>query len=249
MSHFFKYPINYAYAHQAFDSGQSPRVVDNRANDNDYRTFTSATNLVFQTHGRQLTDTSTITHIFLKSKNVTSYSVTVVTGKGSGLGLTGRAIPMEQIRNGIQHDLQAVSTLQASEVELVLSGTGTELYEVMLLESVLDLQNAYTGVRVARRVVGDSVRQNIRGNTFKVPGLGDRMKWHTNFDALFLPTSATDGDTFIRALENSANFTFAEDFDRWPDRVYPAYLSSEIGISYIGRQFTQRRVSFSIAEA
>ena len=248
MSQIFKFPINYTHNHYAFNAGASPRIVDNKPNDNDYRTYSTASNLVFQTYGKTRADTTAITHIWIKSKNVTSYSATPVTGMGTGAGLTGQTIPPSQVINGFQHDLQPL-TLNASEVELVITGTSPEIYEVMFLESIIDLENDYTDVRPQRRDIGSNIRENIRGNSFKVGGLSDRYKHSTFFEAIFLPTSPTNGDAFIRALEENDNFAFAEDFERWPDRVYPAYISSQIDIQYIGRLFNQRRVQFTIGEA
>ena len=87
MSHFFKYPINYEYNRNAFNAGVSPRVADNNCNDNRYDTYSTATNITFQTHGNTLATGTPITHVFLKSKGVNNYSVTVVPGKGSGGGI------------------------------------------------------------------------------------------------------------------------------------------------------------------
>ena len=119
----------------------------------------------------------------------------------------------------------------------------------MLLESILDLQVNYTDVRFERVSEGGIIRRNIKGRSFRVGSLADRYKWYGSFEAIFLPDSATDADDFRRALEHSDNFTFAEDFSRYPDRVYPAYLRSEISLGYIGRLYTQQTISFALAEA
>lgn len=249
MSHFFNFPINYQYDHNAFDNSVAPRVIDNRPNDNNYSTFSPSTSLLFQTHGDTLTDNSRITHVFIKGKNLTDYTIAVPSGQGTGTGLTTQTIPADQVVNGIQHDLRAIGPLMASEVSLTVTGTNTEIIEVMFLESVLDLQNYYTAIQRALIDVGASVRQNIAGGTFKVGGLADREKWNVAFEAIFLPDSITDGDAFLRALQENKNFTFAEDFSRWPDRVYPAYREGPIQEAVIGRDFYQRRFSFTIVEA
>ena len=249
MSHFFKYPINYEYNRNAFNAGVSPRVVDNNCNDNRYDTFTRNTNLIFQTHGNTPSTGTPITHVFLKSKNVASYSVTVVPTKGTGTGVISRSIPSNQIVNGFQHDLFPIGPLDATEVNLVVTGSGSQIYEMMLLNSLLELEVNYTDVRLERVSEGDTIRRNIRGNSFRVGSLADRRKWNGSFEAIFLPTSATNGDTFMNALEDGDNFAFAEDFNRWPDRVYPAYLRSDISIDYLGRSYDQRSISFTLAEA
>ena len=196
-----------------------------------------------------INDPSTITHLFIKGKNIDTYSLTVVTGKGSGRGVTGQVIPSNQTVNGFQHDLRSIGPLSTSEVELIITGTSPQLYELMLLESLLELDVNFTEIRPTRLSRGSTVRQNIKGQTFRVGSLADRSKWQTQFEALFLPTSNTNGDDFIRALEDDDNFAFAEDFERFPDRVYPCHLYSEIDIEYIGRRYNQRRIAFTLAEA
>ena len=173
MSHFFNFPINYQYDHNAFDNSVTPRVIDNRPNDNKFSTFSTSTSLVFQTHGDTLTDNSRITHIFIKGKNLTDYTVAVPSGKGTGTGLTNQTIPADQVVNGIQHDLRAIGPLMASEVALTVTGTNTEIIEVMFLESVLDLQNYYTSIQSALVDRGAEVRQSINCLLYTSPSPRD----------------------------------------------------------------------------
>ena len=247
MSHFFKYPINYTYNHHQFNAQVVPRVIDNTANDNDYRTWSRYTKLVFETYGATTTDNSTITHIYIKSKNLDNYSVDAVTGKGTGTGLTNQTIPANQVVEGFQHDLQPVS-LEATEIEVTVTGTNTEVYEVMLLESLFEVDNIYSNVRVVRSNTGSRVRQNIKGDRFVVPGLSSRYKYNSAFETLFLPTNVITAEHFITSIQNNPNFTFAEDFSTWPDRVYPAGIASTFDIAPVDRRRDQKRVGFTIIE-
>ena len=249
MSHFFNFPLNYEYDHHAYDNSVSPRIVDNDANDNDYNTYSTSKDLIFQTHGDDLTDNSRITHLFIKCKGVTNYTIAVPSGKGTGTGLTNQTIPADQVIGDIQHDLRSVGPLMASEVQLTVTGTDTEIYEVLFLQSLFELENGYQGIQLQYVDPGASIQQNINGTRFKVGGLSDRFKHETSFVAFFSLDTPNDGSDLIKALQTYDNFTFAEEFEEWPDRVYPALLSSPIGVEYVGRVFHQRRISFSISEA
>ena len=256
-SQLFKFPINYVYGHQSFSITGATRTGAAQISDNDYRTFSSQTRFVIETHGDTATDNSRITHIFIKAKNLTNYSVSVPSGEGSGTGLTYQTIPADQVVNGIQHDLQSVGPLNATEVEVSVTGTSTEVYEIMLLESVVEIPDVYVEIQPTRGDRGAIKRTNIRGELYTVPGLSGRYKWLLRLAAFFNdapvdpppvdpPPTAED---VLRALEENHNFTFAQDFARFPERVYPASLASSIiGIDYVGRLFEQKRIKFSIAE-
>ena len=116
MAHFLSFPVNYQYDHNAYDDSVSPRVIDNKANDNNYRTFSTSDALVFQTHGDRPTDNSRIDYLYIKCKNVTNYTVAIPSGKGTGTGLTNQTIPSNQGYNTFQHDLRPIGPLMASEV-------------------------------------------------------------------------------------------------------------------------------------
>lgn len=250
MSHFFKYPVNYSYNHYAFDATVSPRIVDYGPNDNNYKTYSTSTNLIFQTYGTTIRDPSSITHVFIKCKGVDTYSVSVSPGRGTGTGLSGETIDSANIVNGIQHDLKAIGPLNASEVQLVVTGTNPQIYEFMCLDSLLEVDPEFTNIRPSLIKPGESIRQNIRGDTFKVGGLSDRRKRHTAFEVVFLPTSVVSPDTFLNAIDQGDNFTFAENIEEWPDRVYPAYLQGQVDEQYIGRvSFNEKWIRFNIVEA
>lgn len=249
MSHFFKFPVNYRYGRSTFTvSSQSIRSMISTVSDNDYRTYSSETRYVFETHGDARDENTQVTHIFLKGSGITRYSVSVPTGKGSGVGLTNRVVPASGVVNGIQHDLAMLGPLDVTEVELQLTGVDIRLYEVMLLDSLIDIDAVFVEIEPARTDRGSINRSNIRGELYTVPGLAGRYKWDTNLTAFFNGGSPS-ADDFMRALESNANFTFSEDFDEYPDRVYPATLAeSTIGIEYVGRLFEQRRVRFTLSE-
>lgn len=249
MSQFFKFPINYVYGNQSFSiDSQGTRSGANGISDNDYRTSSDESRFIIQTHGETETDNTRITHVFLKGMGIDNYSVTVPSGKGTGTGFTNQTIPTSQSVNSIQHDLREVGPLSATEVQLNVNGTSSSVIEVMLLESLQTIEHAYTAVNPTKVDRGGSLRTNIRGNTFKVQGTEGRFKWSTDFSALFLPSANPSADDVIRVFEENPNFTFAEDFSMWSDRVYPATIAGGVNISYLGRMFNQRQLEFSILE-
>ena len=249
MSQFFKYPINYQYGRASYSVDASlVRTAADVIDDNDYRTSSSLQRFILETHGATRTTNSRITHIYVKAEGLTNYSVSIPTGRGTGTGLTNHVIPASGVVNGVQHNLQSLGPLETTEVQIDLVGTDTKLIEVMLLESVFALEDAYTAVNPQKSDRGGSVRRNIKGNTFKVAGLDGRYKWSTGYTALFLPNANPSSDDVIRVFEENTNFTFAEDFERWPERVYPATISGGVNISYLGRRFNQRTLEFSILE-
>ena len=149
---------------------------------------------------------------------------------------------------GFQHDLRAVTDVEATEIQVDVTGASAEVYEIMLLESVMDVPTRYEQIDLAKADFNVDLRTNIKGNTFSVRTVGDRYKWGASYSQRFYMNDVPDWQTFVRNLESLPNMTFAEDFNQNPDRVYPATQTSPIGIDYIGLLYTQALISFSIRE-
>ena len=82
MSQFFKFPINYEYDHDAFYlNSANQRLPASQVNDNNYLTFSRQNRFIFETHGDTRTDNSTISHVFIKGKNITQYTISIPAGK------------------------------------------------------------------------------------------------------------------------------------------------------------------------
>ena len=249
MSQFFKYPVNYLYGRRAFSVGaMAVRTVAPEVVDNDYSTFTDETELILETHGRNLTTNTTIDHIFIKCSGVASYSVSVPSGQGSGTGLTAQTLDASNNRGGFQHDLRSVGPLQATEVQIDIVGTNPKVYEILLLESLLTLERKYINIAPVRRDILAQQRTNIRGETYSVTSVSDRRKWVTEFTALFINNPRPTADETRKVLEENTQFTFAENYNQFPERVYAASVLGDINIVYPGQVFNQQRMTFTITE-
>ena len=249
MSHFFKFPINYGYDHSAFSvDSQDNRTPSSNINDNDYTTFSTENRFIIETHGDLRTDSSKITHIFIKGKGIDSYSVSIPTGMGTGTGFNGRVIPVDQTANDFQHDLQPLTSVDATEIQVDVVGASSQVYVILLLESVMDVPTHYEEINIEKEDSFADIRTNIKGNTFSVRTIGDRYKWQASYSQRFYPEDTPDWQTFVSNLESLPNLTFAENFSENPDRVFPAVQTAAIGIDYIGLLYTQALISFAIRE-
>ena len=250
MSQFFKFPINYTYGHEAYAldamlnrTGAAPQI-----NDNDYRTSSTLKKFIIETHGPLNTNT-TITHVFIKGQNITQYTISIPTGSGTGTGFSNRVIPADQTVRGFQHDLQPLTNVSASEIQVDIVGATSQVYEIMLLESIMTIGPIYQVVDPVRIDTTSQIRTNIKGNTFHISGVADRYKWNTNYSAFFREGDSPSWEDFVMNLETIPNMTFAEDFDEFPSRVYPATLASPLNIAYQGQVYTQARIDFTLTES
>ena len=365
MPRFFKVPIHYQDGRQVYNTAV-PRAAVSQVNDNDYRTYSEESTLIFETYGDTPIDNTHIGFIFVKSQNVTSYTVTVPTGRGSGGGVR-RFIPhfvtspsgqrVNTIIDGIQHDLLNLSTrpvvvasgdltmstisiednlsnylreatlsinlsdatltdpmtpgtlvingenpigttvtetlsfaagsigtsqrttesylritsiqpsgfssgtarilsnhsnaMLASQVQIEFTGTSTRIYEVMLLEPVLNLDAALLDITWDYQ--HNSIQyDNIKGEDIRIRSLASRPKLRTDYQVWFRDNvTPTSYNTFMNFYKNNVRFSFAEDPNLYPDRVYPAtWGSNSSSQSYISEVIPSGRlVNFTIQES
>ena len=354
MARFFKIPIHYQGNRQIFSVTGTDRTPAPEVNDNDYRTSSTETTYIVQTHGDTPTTNTKVNWIFIKGSGITGYNVSIPTGMGSGDGITGRTIPdtvtaadgslHNTTINGIQHDLlnlgaltlvanqaplrnssiaiannlssvtdpttislnldaaelsniatpgivviqgenpagtavsQTISypnheltdtkstvqayttitsisaagfksgdititgdnsTLDCTEVQIEFTGNPT-IYEIMLLEELLYLHPERSFINYSDNQDDNSIeKRNIRGSGFRIRSLASRAKWTANYRALFSYYSSVTAEVFIRMATNNSNFTFAQDSNRYPDRIYPATWGS----GNFNQRYYTRRIS------
>ena len=248
-SQLFKFPINYQYGRQTFSvSSGNVRSGAPALSDGSFETSSTAKQFIFETYGSSRSARSRITHVFIRASGLTNFSISVPSGHGSGTALTNKVIPADQTINNVQFDLVPVGPLSATEVMLSVSGTTTQVYQVMLLEEILEFESNFTNVNPSQVDRGASIRTNIRGASIKAPGLSGRPKWSIGYSAIFLPGHSPTADQVREAFNSNPNFVWSEDFDRLPANVYAATLSGGVSISYLGRLWTQQQLDFTILE-
>lgn len=244
------FPVNYRYGRNAFSVATgNVRSGAPEIQDNDYDTFSTQQRFIIETHGDTRTTNTTLNHIYLRGSGITSYSVTVPSGSGSGTALTGTTIPDSDVVNGIQHDFKAMGPFQATELQIDLVGTTTRLYEVMVFEVEINTGNIWTVINPSVIDRGRSLSRNIKGNTIVTEGVEGRMKRTTAYTGIFHGTTGDNlANRVLRFFDENPNFVWAEDIDTWPDRVYAAYLVGGVDTAYIGRLYNQRQLSFNVSE-
>lgn len=248
MSQFFKFPQHRRYGRQVFSvASGNVRTSAPEINDNDYTTFSTEQTFILETYGDTRTTNTLADHIFIIGENLTNYSVSVPTGMGSGAGVSNATIPADNVIAGRQYGFSR-SPVNAREVQVTVTGTDTRVYEIMLLDLDVATDSSYTSVNPQKFDRGAQTRTNIRGNTIRTSG-PSRPKWQTDFTGLFFGSTAGTADTLIRFFDDNPNFVFSENLTRFPDRCYMATLVGGVSISYRGRQYNQRDLSFTILES
>ena len=223
---FFKDPINYLPG-RVKRRGSS--VIINQMIDNNYRTFSTETDIDIDMRDRAQNATR-VDYIFLKYKgNLTSYAVTPT----GGSTLT-RTVP-ETVTNwegdtvslavrGYKHDLyELASPVNAASIRIQFTGTNVEIYALMLLELGLTIDANKDWSRILPRKVDRTgvIHQNPRGGIRRVAPIGvEREKWEYDLTLLSI-----DGVTeilyndFLAWKEAHPNCGFAREFTRFPEEV------------------------------
>ena len=250
MSILSTFPINYKYGRNAFSVDSSDvRTAAPEIQDNDYDTFSTEKRFAIETHGDTRSENTLLNHIYIRGTGITSYSVTVPTGRGSGMALSGAVIATDRTVNGIQHDFRGMGPMTCTEVELTIVGSAPRIYEVMLFEVEINTGNIWTVINPSIIDRGRIPRRNIRGNTIVTEGPEGRMKRATDYTGILIGDLGVNlAQRLERFFNENPNFTWAEDIDEFPDRVYAATLAGGVSTAYVGRLFNQRQLSFTVLE-
>ena len=248
----FKFPINYTYGYDTYVTAGTFRFLANNVSDNDYRTlqFSNEATQTFHvpTYGATETTNTQITHIYMRSENVDTLSVAVPSGMGTGTGITNQTLT-NLGDDVLQYTLMAVGPLNATQVDVTVGAAGTTVYEIMLLEQLINFDNLFTRINPTRIDRGARIRPNMNGSLLTAPGRAGRHKWQTDFSAVFHADNAAKGNEFITAINGISAFTFEQNFTEFPERVYPATMDgNSFNISYIGRLYNQQQIDFTILE-
>ena len=176
---------------------------------------------------------------YLVSKGVDTHAGTP-TG-GTGTGWTARTVPasVDNIRgesvstvvDGLQYDLFLLDThFTAESVRLQFTGTGIEIYEVMLLEIVQEINATYSDF------LGYAAEQVNRTGRVERSPIGavsvvdsTREKRDVEMTVHIRPSGRTliqSPDEFLYLLEANPRLTLAEGFSENPSFLYPSIVGS-----------------------
>ena len=254
---FFKNPYPRGFGIGVTPHG-NPNTPITEITDNDYTTFSTFTDIDINVADD--TDAPTrITHIFLKAKNVTDWGFTP-TG-GAGTGVSNRNIPAT-VQNyegtptkttccGFQHDLYALpQPITATQLRMHFRGTGLHIYQVLCLDVAWEINanQQYQGINFNKVDRSGQLVRYPFGQLRRIQNVkNSRLKWNANYRAIFREHNA---DAFLQWLEDNPNFAFAQEFSRYPARVYLACdASPRIQVGYLTNVTSQGRyVQFQIAE-
>ena len=250
MARIYSFPINYMYGRSAFSvDSMGNRTGAPEIQDNDPSTSSDASTFIIETHGETRTTNSHIDHIFMISENVDSYTIRVPSGRGSGTGVTNAAVPDTALVRQKQYVLPAFGPLMATEIQIDVTGTNTKVYEIAAMRTLTAFTNVFQVINPSVIDRGKQVRRNIKGNLIVTSGVEGRMKRQTDYTGIFHGT-ANDllADRILQVLDENDPFFWVEDFTRFPERCYSATLNGGVATSYVGQQFNQRQLQFSVLE-
>ena len=360
MARFFKIPIHYQEGYNIYSVANSVRTVAPEVNDNDYTTYSTATDYIVQTHGNSLQDNTTINFARIIGSGISGYNIQAVTGKGSGGGVTGRNIPSTVMTpegtsedttiDGIQYDLldlrntpvvvvnnqaltgatatvandlasistavtvtvslsgatltnqgtagtvevvgenpagttvmqtlsfshgalsssQSTTTqfltitavnltgfsggtvnitadsgvLFCTEAQITFTGADIRIYQIQLLEVLLELDSESFFLNINSRFLRNSLeKRSMNGQNYRVPGLGSRGKYRTSLSTHLRKWSPVSFNQFMSFAENYENFTFEEQYERYPKRVFLATWDGDFNINYFNQMLENGQVA------
>ena len=251
---FFKNPINYIPG-RVTRHNTSTLIVE--MTDNNYRTHSSERDVDINM-ADALGNPTRITHIFIKAINLDSYAFTP--SGGNGAGFTGRTLPTmlqnyegrnsRTIVSGFQHDLYELpSAVTATSARLQFTGTNLEIHALMLLDIgwKINANTRFTQIEFNKVDRTGSLRKNPTGRTRRnQPFAGTRFKWEGLYTCQFRDESLA---AFQAWQEENLNFAFAQEYSRYPARVFPATFpalrtsSGYLGLVKSNGEWTQFRVA------
>ena len=240
----FKSPAHYNRANNKITQRGSSTVIS-EVSDNDYTTYSDEDDVdVDVSSGSAATR---VDAFYLKSKNVTSHTATPTGGSGSGW--SSRSVPssvtdyegnsVDTTVDDFQHDLYLLDThFTATSVRLQFSGTDVEIYEVLLLELLQEIDansSEFLALNARQADRTGRIDPSPSGHVSRVRGSG-REKRDLDWTVKIVPgeTLIDDVDDFLFSLEDNTHLVLAEGFSERPSLLYPAILSStRIPIRYL----------------
>lgn len=268
MAQFFDYPLNYGGGRSQY------REIA----DNDYQTYSEQTSMLLNidSAGDGSGTAREFTDIFVKGTGIASYTA-AFTNPENITSPAARTLP-QMVTNdsgdgvpitidGYQNDLHNLWTNEnqfgekpkARSITLTFTAATRQtprIHEVMILNRLLTLNSDGGFSRIEYDSVDlGTVEPDLRKRLSYVPPIGgERDKWICHLTLLSpRQNKARDilADALISFIRRYKNFVFAAEYNRYPDRVFPAlWPNPETQIRYLSRwKGGGRRALFSVREA
>lgn len=110
----------------------------------------------------------------------------------------------------------------------------------------------FTQIRETYLDPGLRVRENLYGGLNKSRLVNARRRWRTEYETFISANTAVsfrDFFTFLRRRNQSDSFLFGEDFERYPDRIYPAVITNQEEVfNYLGPTKSVYQIPLTIEE-
>ena len=243
MTYFFGYPHNFHddtdrnFIRNA-DATHSPITTFTDGNSETSRGDTRYRLLTYPPRREgDVTHLTRTSHIYLISSGVTSYTLSVPTGFGTGDAITrtlpehvttpqGDTVPI--LHDEKQHDLHTLSTpLNVRALDFTFTGTSIKIYQILLLDLALALNadSQFVQIVPTQRNPLAGTYETTLGTRYPWHGyLGKRWKWEVAYGARFEGRETYAALTAF--IQKSTQFTFAQEYHRYPARVYPAFFKN-----------------------
>lgn len=212
----------------------SPTEIVRAVVDNDDNTFSDETD--YDIDISRDTQPTRVDAVFIKSKGVTRHSGTPIGGSGTGwrnvdLPATVSNWEGSDVNTtvlGFQHHLMLLdSHFTATSVRVRFQGTNIEIYQIMLLEFIMEIDANGDFTEISPDYVDRAavIHTSPDGGIRRSAPLGaEKSKWETNFVVKVVPgkTLLESVDEFLYLMSQNPNIVFSQEFSRYPARVYPA---------------------------
>jgi len=175
--------------------------------------------------------TEDIDVIYIKGKNISTENMQNNISLSGGVGL-GIASP-EPHYDGFQY-VYSEAPLSRLTGDIILniiseSGETAEIDKVYLLKKLFEFPDDDTFIRMdmGRTEVGAIIQEDLYYGLSKVSGKNKRRLGYTAERQEF-----EKARLFELFADSNKHFMFLEDFDFYPDRLYPAMLGAEVNTRY-----------------
>ena len=134
--------------------------------------------------------------------------------------------------------------LYCTEAQLTITGTDVRIYQIRLLDQLLYLDSESFFLNINTRFLRNSLEKtSMDGQNYRVPGLGSRGKYMTSMSTHLRDWSPVSFNQFMSFAENYENFTFSEQYERYPKRVYLATWGANFNINYFNQMLENGQVA------